>query len=587
MLMETDTGPRNLFFTGKGGVGKTSAACAQAVELADRGLRVLLVSTDPASNLDEVLGLALDTQVPTAVAAVPGLWALNIDPEAAAAAYRERVVGPVRGLLPAATVANIVEQLSGACTTEIAAFDQFAHLLGDPTATRQFDRVVFDTAPTGHTLRLLELPAAWTDFLESNTTGATCLGPLSGLKVQRQVFATALQALRDPAQTLVVLVARAEPATLREASRTASELSALGIHSLQLLLNGVFRDPAHADPLAQAWTRRTEQALASIPENLQGLATQEVPLLAQAPLGLPGLRAFAAARRGQLAEAPELAPTATDPLPGAELAALVDELAAAGSGVVLTMGKGGVGKTSVAVALARALVTRGLPVHLTTTDPAAHVLETLGAIPQGLRVSRIDPAAEVRRYCDDVMATSGAHLDAQGRALLAEELRSPCTEEIAVFRAFAEVVAKGEREIVLIDTAPTGHTLLLLDAAQAYHRDVQRTAEAPTPAVQNLLPRLRNSDFARVLLVTVAEATPVHEAAQLQADLQRAGIAVYAWVVNQVLSGLPVTHPLLRARQANERKYLREIEALSQRMFRVPFALAPQSAVAAAAQAAR
>ncbi len=572
--MDTATVSRNQFFTGKGGVGKTSAACATAVELADRGLRVLLVSTDPASNLDEVLGVPLDSQVPTPVPAVAGLWALNIDPEAAAAAYRERVVGPVRGLLPAATVANIVEQLSGACTTEIAAFDQFAHLLGDPTATQQFDRIVLDTAPTGHTLRLLELPAAWTDFLDNNTSGATCLGPLSGLKVQRQVFAAALAALRDQAQTLVVLVARAEPATLREASRTAEELSTLGIRNLQLLLNGVFRDPTHADPLARAWTRRTELALGNIPQNLQGLARHEVPLLAQAPMGIAGLRAFAAARNGMAMAAPLPGTADAGPLPGADLAVLVDELAATGTGVVLTMGKGGVGKTSVAVALARALVARKLAVHLTTTDPAAHVLETLGDIPAGLRVSRIDPAAEVRRYCNDVMATSGAHLDAHGRALLAEELRSPCTEEIAVFRAFAEVVANGEREVVLIDTAPTGHTLLLLDAAQAYHRDVQRTAEAPTPAVENLLPRLRNSQYARVLLVTVAEATPVHEAAQLQADLQRAGIDVYGWVVNQVLGGLPATHPLLRARQAGEVRYLREIEGLSQRMYRVPFALA-------------
>ena len=563
--------PRNLFFTGKGGVGKTSAACATALELADAGQRVLLVSTDPASNLDEVLGVGLGTSTPTAVPGVVNLWALNVDPEAAAAAYRERVVGPVLSLLPAAAIASIVEQLSGACTVEVAAFDQFAGLLGDPEATKAYDRVVFDTAPTGHTLRLLELPAAWTGFFDENTTGTSCLGPLSGLQAQRQVFAKALDALRAPAATRVVLVTRPEKASLREAARTASELADLGIGHLHLIVNGVFAADDDADPIARAWSRRASEALAEMPQSLRNLPRQDVPLLAQAPVGLRGLRALMPARRGEpvATQANELPPVWQGHPKSID--SLVNDLAAHPRGVVLTMGKGGVGKTSVAVHLARALARRGVRVHLTTTDPAAHIAEALGAVPTGLRISRIDPEVEVQRYTAHVMATAGAGLDTKGLALLAEDLRSPCTEEIAVFQAFAEVVAGGQDELVIIDTAPTGHTLLLLDAAEAYHREVERKPGAASEAVRMLLPRLRDPAFARVLLVTLPEATPVHEAAALERDLRRAGIAPYAWVVNQVLTGLDVRHPLLRARQAAEAPYLAEVDARATQVLHLPW----------------
>lgn len=567
--------PRNLFFTGKGGVGKTSAACAAALELADSGQRVLLVSTDPASNLDEVLGVGLDASVPTAVPGVVNLWALNVDPEAAAAAYRERVVGPVRGLLPVAIINSMVEQLSGACTVEIAAFDQFAGLLGNPEATQAFDRVVFDTAPTGHTLRLLELPAAWTGFLDANTTGTSCLGPLSGLEAQRGVFSKALDALRSPAATRVVLVTRPETASLREAARTASELADLGIGGLHLIVNGVFDADTDSDPVARALCKRGRDALAEMPANLQPLPRQDLPLLAQAPVGLEGLRGLVRARHGEVLASEAAPPSAVWQGHLRAFDTLVAEIAAHPRGVVFTMGKGGVGKTSVAVQLARALAQQGVRVVLTTTDPAAHIAEALGSVPAGLRLGRIDPAIEVQRYTAQVLATAGADLDDKGLALLAEDLRSPCTEEIAVFQAFAEVVADGQDELVIIDTAPTGHTLLLLDAAEAYHREVSRKPGAASEAVRMLLPRLRDPDFARILLVTLPEATPVHEAAALGRDLRRAGIEPYAWVVNQVLTGLNLSHPLLRARQAAEARFLGEVDALSPRVVHLPWAVRP------------
>jgi arsenite-transporting ATPase len=543
-----------LFFTGKGGVGKTSSACATALGLAASGRRVLLVSTDPASNLDEVLGLAL-TGTPLPVPGAPGLSALNLDPEEAAAAYRNRMVDPVRGLLPAAVVASMEEQLSGACTTEIAAFDAFSKLLADPARTAAFDHILFDTAPTGHTLRLLELPSAWSSFIDSNVGGHSCLGPLAGLAAQKTLYAAAQAALRDGARTTLVLVARPDRPSLREAERTRAELAQLGLRNVHLLLNGIFLATDPADPVARALEAQGRQALEDLPEGLRDLPRTEVPLLPFSLVGLPALR-----RMGHADPAPAV--PATEAIPDARfetLEALVASLAAQGKGVLMTMGKGGVGKTTLAARVATQLARLGCPVTLTTTDPAAHVHQAVAEHPPTLRVTRIDPRLEVERYREAVLASAGSGLDAQGRAMLEEDLRSPCTEEIAVFRAFAETVAQGQDRFVVIDTAPTGHTLLLLDAAEAYHREVLRTASDLPEAVRQLLPRLRDPAFTRILLVTLPEATPIHEAMQLERDLARAAMYPFAWVVNQSLSPLALKDPVLRARQANEARHLNEL----------------------------
>jgi arsenite-transporting ATPase len=511
------------------------------------------------------------------VAEVPGLCALNIDPEAAAQAYRERMIGPYRGVLPEAALRSIEEQLSGACTVEIAAFDEFSKLLGDARATAQFDHVVFDTAPTGHTLRLLELPAAWTGFLKANVGGTSCLGPLAGLQAQQALYAATRQALVDSATTTVVLVARAERAALREAERTRMELAALGVARQELVINGIFRATDAGDPVAQAMQARSEQALAALPTGLGALPCTRLPLL---PYGLVGVAALRALFGADAAVSEALAERDARPQRGAKLAELMPLFAAGGRGVIMTMGKGGVGKTTVAVSIAVELARRGHKVHLTTTDPAAHVEDALGAAVDGVRVDRIDPAAETLAYRDEVLRTAGAGLDAAGRALLEEDLRSPCTEEIAVFRAFARRVDEGMHGFVVIDTAPTGHTLLLLDAAESYHREVLRMSGSAPEEVRRLLPRLRDPAFTKVVLVTLPEATPVHEAAALQRDLQRAGISPCAWVINQSLLPLGVSDCVLVRRRANEARFHDEVRALAPCVAVVPWTTAAVQGVA-------
>ena len=559
--------PRHLFFTGKGGVGKTSLACASAVALADAGRRVLLVSTDPASNLDEVLGTQLGPG-PCSIAGAPGLFALNIDPLAAARAYRERLIEPYRASLPTALVRSMEEQLSGACTTEIAAFDEFCKLLGRPEQTAGYDHVVFDTAPTGHTLRLLTLPRAWTEFMAANTSGTSCLGPLAGLQSQQAVYRTALEELKNPARTVVALVSRLQTPPLREAQRTSDELAAEGVVQQRILLNGVFRARSPDDELAAAMEGRERAARESHRAFLARWPVTEVPLQAYNLLGIDALRALA---RGETHPAP-FAPTPTTArgIP-TDLNALVDDLAVAGSGVIMVMGKGGVGKTTLAAAIAGALARRGRAVTLSTTDPAAHVRYAIDSTAL-LRVTAIDPARETAAYQAEVMATAGHDLDADGRALLEEDLRSPCTEEIAIFRAFARTVAEGAAGFVVLDTAPTGHTLLLLDATEAYHRDVARHGDALPEAVRELLPRLRDPLFTRVIIATLPESTPVHEAAQLQDDLRRAGIEPYAWVINQSLLLAKTRDPLLAARGRQEASCIREVtDTLSGRTILLPW----------------
>jgi len=563
-----DDPTRLLFFTGKGGVGKTSLACAVAVTLADHGKRVLLVSTDPASNLGQVFGLKIGDHEPTAIPVVPGLFALNIDPEAAARVYRDRIVGPVRGVLPDDVVKGMEEQLSGACTTEIAAFDEFTELLTDEGATQKFDHVIFDTAPTGHTLRLLQLPTAWTNFLDGNASGASCLGPLAGLEKQRHRYAEAVQQLANHEHTTVVLVARSQRGSLVEAERTSRELAALGIRNQRLVINAVMPDTGSDDPLADALLSRERQAIASLPESLAGLPREEVALQPRNMVGIDALRAFLSPTP-MLAAAPSVE-TAQIRSTLPPLSNLIDAIEADEHGLVMVLGKGGVGKTTIAAAIAVELAARGHAVHLTTTDPAAHLSMTVESNVAHLEVSRIDPHVESERYRQHVLETKGKNLDDSGRALLEEDLRSPCTEEIAVFQALSRVMQESRSKFVIVDTAPTGHTLLLIDATGAYHRDVVRHM---TPAMHVVTPMMRLQDpkQTKMLIVTLPETTPVLEAEALQSDLRRAGIEPWAWVINSSLAAASPRDPLLVARAAEEQTHIERVQRSVERVAIVPW----------------
>jgi arsenite/tail-anchored protein-transporting ATPase len=563
---------RHLFFTGKGGVGKTSLSTAAALTLADAGKKVLLVSTDAASNLDEMLGIEL-RNTPVPVPGAPGLSVLNIDPDNAAESYRQRVLVQMGASASAEELSTVREQLSGACTTEIASFDEFSSLLAD--GAQAWDHIVFDTAPTGHTLRLLSLPKAWTGFLDGNDRGASCLGPHSGLKMQEVRFKAALDALSDPAKTTVVLVTRPDRGAIAEAARTSLELRELGLGNQRLAINGIFHASDRSDAVACAIEDLGQQALDALPASLRELPQDQVPLRAFDTLGLPALRALVVPGAAPLPLRTTELVTKSDPLPG--LAALADDLAAAGHGLIMVMGKGGVGKTTIAAALAIGLVQRGKTVHLSTTDPAAHLAGTLNGDLAGLNVSRIDPKVETQRYIDKIMAAKSPHLDAQEQALLLEDLQSPCTEEVAVFHAFSRIVSEGRSAFVVLDTAPTGHSMLLMDATGAYHRQMTREFDGHGAArVVTPLMRLQDAAYTKIILVTLPEVTPVSQAAALQDDLRRARIESYAWVLNKSVLAAGTHDPLLQARLAGERKQIERMSAgLAQRLYALPWLAVP------------
>lgn len=548
-----------LFFTGKGGVGKTSTACATAVALADQGKKVLLVSTDPASNLQDVLEVPLTNQ-PLAISNVPNLFACNIDPEESARAYKENVVGPYRGKLPDAVLATMEEQLSGACTVEIAAFDEFSHLLADESILEQYDHVLFDTAPTGHTLRLLQLPAAWSGFLEESTHGASCLGPLAGLEGKKEMYAKAVGSLSNGNKTTLLLVARPDNSSLLEANRAAAELKEIGIQNQLLIINGLLQAHQPEDEVSMAFHNRQRLALQSAPDALKRILTFSLPFVSYSLTGVKNLRYLFSACPNSGFEEKE-AKKAELNMPG--LNQIIDDISEKNLRVIFTMGKGGVGKTSIASAIAVGLAENGHPVHLTTTDPAAHLAYTFaGSETRGnLSISSINPQAEVERYKQAVLQQAGMGLAEEELAYLQEDLESPCTEEIALFQAFAAVVEKSENEIVVIDTAPTGHTLLLLDSTEAYHKELSRSAGDVPESVKKLLPRLRNPEETGVVIVTLAEATPVLEAARLQEDLKRAQIEPKWWVINQSLYATDTTDPILKGRASSEGKWIEKVDS--------------------------
>lgn len=546
-----------LFFTGKGGVGKTSTACATAVFLADQGKKVLLVSTDPASNLQDVLDVELSNE-PVAIPSVSNLFACNIDPEASARRYREQVVGPYRGKLPDAVLATMEEQLSGACTVEIAAFDEFSHLLSDEDVLHQYDHVLFDTAPTGHTLRLLQLPTAWTGFLEESTHGASCLGPLSGLGEKKELYAKAVESLSNPEKTTLILVSRPDLSSLVEANRASSELKDIGIQNQILIINGLLQTHRPEDEVSKAFYNRQRLALKETPDALKQVVTFSLPFVSYSLTGVDNLRHLFSSYTITVFEDDSLR---TDPIQLPGLNKVIDDFSSKNIRVIFTMGKGGVGKTSIASAIAVGLSEKGHRVHLTTTDPAAHLAYAFegSVLGEHLTISSINPVIEVEKYKQEVLSTAGEELDEEGLAYLKEDLESPCTEEIALFRAFAEVVEKSENEIVVIDTAPTGHTLLLLDSTESYHKEMSRSTGDVPESVKKLLPRLRNPEETGVVIVTLAEATPVLEASRLQEDLKRAQIDPKWWVINQSLYATDTTDPILQGRAVSEKQWIKKV----------------------------
>lgn len=551
-----------IFFTGKGGVGKTSAASASAVALAEIGKKILLVSTDPASNLQDLFELKASNEK-TEIESVKNLYLMNLDPIVSAEKYKESVVAPYRGILPDVAIQNMEEQLSGSCTVEVAAFNEFTTLLADELVQEEFDHIIFDTAPTGHTLRMLELPSAWTSFLDQNTSGASCLGQLSGLTESREVYKGAVEVLKDKKKTKMVLVTRPDRSPLLEAARASKELKELGVINQLLLVNGLITEESPQGVL-ELMKLKQEKAWKERPEELDGIETASIPLRSYAMDSVENIRRMLTSTSGRYVN------EEYDIHSSMDFQLLLEEIRKDGTRVLFTMGKGGVGKTTIASAMAMYFAKNGVKVHLTTTDPANHLTETVHES-ENLKVSFIDEEEELRHYKEEVLKKAEGASE-EDLAYIEEDLRSPCTQEIAIFRKFAEIVHGSGEELLIIDTAPTGHTLLLLDSTESYHKEVERSQGEIPEAVRTLLPRLRNKKETKVFIVSLPEPTPFYEAKRLKEDLIRAGIHVDSWILNQTLEQLSDNSLFVREKQKEERKWANLVfEEMEGRFVMVPW----------------
>lgn len=548
-----------LFFTGKGGVGKTSTACATAVSLADEGKKIMLISTDPASNLQDVFDTELNNKG-VQIKDVPNLVVANFDPEQAATEYKESVIALYRGKLPETVLNNMEEQLSGSCTVEIAAFNEFSSFITDEKAANEFDHIIFDTAPTGHTLRMLQLPSAWSNFISQSTHGASCLGQLSGLESKKEIYKNAVSNLADGTKTTLILVSRPEKSPLKEAERASNELKEIGVLNQILIVNGILEN--HNDNLSAALYNKQQNALKDIPLGLKSIKTYKIPLRPYNITGLKNMRALL--KDNNIEIITDTINTSNIP----KLNSIIEDLFKSDKKVIFTMGKGGVGKTTIAAAIALGLDKKGKKVHLTTTDPAAH-LKFVVDESYGITLSSIDEKKELEKYKEEVLSKARETMSDADIEYVEEDLRSPCTQEIAVFRAFAEIVDKSENEVVVIDTAPTGHTLLLLDSTQSYHREIQRSEGDIPESVKKLLPKLRNEKETEVIIVTLAETTPVFEAMRLQKDLNRAGINSKWWIINSSLYAINTSNEILKAKSSNEIKWINKVDEISSGNFSV------------------
>jgi arsenite-transporting ATPase len=589
---------RYTFFSGKGGVGKTTMACATAVRWAEQGLRTLIVTTDPASNLADVFEQKIGHGV-VPIAAVPNLFAMEIDGDRATDEYKERALAPLRAAFPPEMVRVMEEQMSGPCTSEVAAFDCFTDVIdGAREQDRRFDALIFDTAPTGHTLRLLELPAEWSRVIAASAQsgGQTCIGPAAAIEASKLKYDRALAVLRSSDLTRFVFVLQPEDTSIKEAQRAMGELRHLGIHSFEIIVNGVIPKEEDRNPLFAARRRMQSGYLDRIGREL-AIPERRVPLLDDEVKGIGRLRVIARVlfdaasvlTREVIADLG--VPVAVRGV-RASASAVARVLPDGHSRTLFFAGKGGVGKTTASCVTAVWLARRGLKTLLVTTDPAAHIGDTLGVAVGGdaapipglpkLWAAKVDARAAADAYRARILedARSRGRSEDSIRAM-AEELDSPCTEEMAAFDRFLDFAAQSEWQAIVFDTAPTGHTLRLLELPIDWSKqlDVKIFATVESTAADDVAKRrfaavidmMRDPSRSTFVFVMYPESTPVLEAHRAAQELASLGIHAGLVIANQVLTDEAVTTPFGRSRRAMQEKYLSEIAA----RFRVPVVRIP------------
>jgi arsenite-transporting ATPase len=586
-----------IFFSGKGGVGKTSMACTHAVRYADEGKRTLIVTTDPASNLADTFEQSIGHQV-TPITGVPNLWAMEIDPDQATQEYIDRAMAPIRAAFPPQIVQVMEEQMSGPCTAEVAAFDRFTDFLETPADNgAAFDVVIFDTAPTGHTIRLLELPAEWSQSINaaSSGSGQTCIGPAAAIQDAKHKYERALEAMRESDQTTFIFVLHPEAISIKETRRAIGELRKLGIENYRLIINSIIPSEGAQNPLFAARLEMQTRYLAQIETDLP-YPKQRMSLLAGEIKGVQRLRQVgkiffdgaAAAKTFEAERVQSQAEMVATPLE--DVRALLQPNGHRRT--VFFAGKGGVGKTVASCITAVWLARQGYKTLLLTTDPAAHLGDVLDS-PVGDEITpvkgqpnlwavKIDPKAAAETYKERILEDARQRGRPESAIIvMEEELNSPCTEEMAAFDKFIEYASQDEWQAVVFDTAPTGHTLRLLELPVDWSKqiDVKIFASVDASAADDVakqrfgkvIEMMRDPGQSTFAFVMYPEGTPILEAWRAARELGTVGIQPGLVVANMVIPPGQANTAFTHARRSMQEKYLLDIAE----RFRLPLAQIP------------
>lgn len=577
---------RFYFFSGKGGVGKTTMACASAVYYADQGLRTLIVTTDPASNLADTFEQSIGSSV-VPIRDVPNLFAMELDPDKATEEYRERTLAPIRGILPQESLAVIEEQLNSPCTSEVAAFECFTDFLQSP----DYDIVIFDTAPTGHTLRLIQLPVEWSGVIENaskdGSAGQTCVGPATALAESKLKFDRAISAMRNPEESTFIFVLHPEATSIYETRRSVAELEKLGINSQEIIVNAVYPVSACDNPFMVRRYTKQQEFMKIIKESFR-LPGRVVELEAGEVKGIAALKNMGEKLFATPVRLKDYKPLRMKSGGGSDATRYpsidprISRLLAPCNShrrTIFFAGKGGVGKTSVAAATGLWIGRQGYKTLLVTTDPASHLAQVFGqeitdeprliSGEKNLWVAHIDPPKAAREYKERVLAEVRPKYDEKRVMAIAEELESPCTEEMATFEKFIEFATRTDFEVIIFDTAPTGHTLRLLKLPVSWNKQLEikifTTTESEADKItkshfQEVIDMMQDKDKTTFSFVMYPESTPIEEASRAMDDLAGIGVKTGLVVANMVLPESILTNDYLKQRRAMQDKYLEEME---------------------------
>jgi arsenite-transporting ATPase len=564
-----------IFFSGKGGVGKTSMACTTGIYYADLGKRTLIVTTDPAANLSDVFEQEIGHKI-TKINGIENLFAMEIDSDEATKEYKERSLAPMREFFDEEMLRIAEEQLSGPCTEEMASFDKFIDFMDEDS----FDVIIFDTAPTGHTIRLLELPVDWSRHIEESSKGSgqTCMGPVALIQDNKKKYDKAIGKLRNKEKTDFIFVMQPEQTSLDETIRSSNELKEIGIETGKIIINGLIPKEEAINHFFKSRYNMQQKYLKKAKDVFQNIPIVTMELFDSELKGIDMFRKSSAKLYGEKSYSKDIKKLIY-PQDGKRKN-------------IFFSGKGGVGKTSMACITAVETARKGYKTLLMTTDPASHIGEVLSVRVgddiskvdgvENLYAVKIDQKKATEEYKNSILLDANEKFDENTVKAMEEELNSPCTEEMAAFQKFIEYVNLEDFEVIVFDTAPTGHTLRLLELPMDWSKQIQLKAGQSAEITEEdkkqkelfdkVIRMMKDKEMTTFAFVMYPEKTPIVEAYRASKELETVGIETQMIIANLIIPEEQAVTPFFKNRRKMQFKYLEEIKDKFQNvlMLKVP-----------------